>query len=161
MKTFGLILTTLTISIFSNSVEAFCEPGWLQTLQFCYLKLYGLHPIQAAVICKSKGGYMRHPEKGSNSKNSFPLCVKPRISGPLGSCFEDNTLIVEDSLPVKMSLEQCFKSCKAASACKVSKGCFSYDKQRRNAIDRCGSHGRCCYGPLGAQRPIGFQRCYL
>ena len=37
----------------------------------------------------------------------------------LENCFEENTLFVQDSLPLPMSIEQCDQSCKAIDRCKV------------------------------------------
>ena len=35
-------------------------------------------------------------------------------------CYEENKLYVENSLPVSMTLTDCFDSCKAVSCCDVS-----------------------------------------
>ena len=35
-------------------------------------------------------------------------------------CYEENKLYVENSLPVSMTLNDCFDSCKAVSCCDVS-----------------------------------------
>ena len=40
---------------------------------------------------------------------------------PKFDCYEENTLYVEKSLPVSMTLNQCFYKCKAVSSCDVSR----------------------------------------
>ena len=37
----------------------------------------------------------------------------------VGNCYEENTLFIEDSLPVQMTIVQCFQSCLAVNTCKV------------------------------------------
>ena len=39
----------------------------------------------------------------------------------LEDCYEENKLYVEGSLPVTMTLEQCFESCQSVTTCEVSK----------------------------------------
>ena len=47
------------------------------------------------------------------------LCSCFSSSDKLGTCFEDNTLFVEDSLPFSLTLDQCFGACMATASCKV------------------------------------------
>jgi len=113
-----------------------CPTNWHSTLEFCYLKLFNLGYAEAVQICHANNGYLRNPSTQNRKmvnaslsddlrsgdshsySHSFHICVKPMGRDSLGTCFKENTLFVEDSLPVPMSLEQCFQSCKATSTCK-------------------------------------------
>ena len=54
----------------------------------------------------------------SNAQCFWGICnwVLPNFD-----CYEENTLYVENSLPVSMTLNQCFYKCKAVSSCDVSR----------------------------------------
>ena len=67
-------------------------------------------------ICETYGGTY----DGPNGAGVSTTCGC-KSAEELEDCFEDNKLYVEGSLPVPMTLDQCFEACQSVTTCEVRK----------------------------------------
>lgn len=67
-------------------------------------------------ICETYGGTYDGPNGAGVSTTCGCTSAEQ-----LENCFEDNKLYVEGSLPVPMTLDQCFEACQSVTTCEVRK----------------------------------------
>ena len=67
-------------------------------------------------ICETYGGTYDGPNGAGVSTTCGCTSAEQ-----LEDCYEDNKLYVEGSLPVPMTLDQCFEACQSVTTCEVRK----------------------------------------
>jgi len=155
-----LILLKLTI-LFGIVAQPFClaidcPPGLIlsNTLSSCYKESVGdatRTPVgvtecdQLKDICDTYGGsFGNGGNPGGNGVNTDCTCK----TIPISDCFEDNKLYVEDTLPLPMTLEQCFKACQSVTACQF----FTWNENSQNCGLRCYKPNVLIHVPGSGQR---------